>query len=107
MKNYTIVQYSGNLNKWVEPIRTIGITNIAPEAADEYNSRFETTGIKYVEIFGGSVETFGDVGVQEGQFKGMKVGMKVGDKILRKVSQGYLDANPLVTGVSVGDLWPM
>lgn len=49
MKNYKKQQYSGNENGWDEPIVTLGVTAIRESQADELNSHFGSTGIKYEE----------------------------------------------------------
>lgn len=37
----------------------------------------------------------------------LKIGDKVGDKTIRRVTEGYLNANPDIPGLKVGDLYPM
>lgn len=37
----------------------------------------------------------------------LKVGDKVGDKTIRKVTEGYIKANPDIPNLKVGDLYPM
>lgn len=63
MKNYKKQQYTGNENGWAEPIKTLGVTAIDETHANELNSQFRNTGIKYEETdetpsgFNGSVTT--------------------------------------------------
>ena len=37
----------------------------------------------------------------------LKIGDKIGDKVIRRVTEGYLKANPDLTFLKVGDLYPM
>lgn len=50
MKNYAKNQYPGNINKWEETNpKTLSVHAMAEKHADELNSHFESTGIKYEE----------------------------------------------------------
>lgn len=48
MKTYEKQQFTGNENGWDEPIKVLGETTIPESMADELNSHFRNTGIKYV-----------------------------------------------------------
>lgn len=48
-KNYKKLKYSGNENGWFEPIVTLGVTVITEAQAEELNSQFRNTGVKYEE----------------------------------------------------------
>lgn len=37
----------------------------------------------------------------------LRIGDKVGNKTIRRVTEGYIKANPQLTGLKEGDLWPM
>lgn len=49
MKNYNIQKHDGNINQWLDTFTATGSTKITPELAEDFNSRFETTGVKYVK----------------------------------------------------------
>lgn len=87
MKTYNIQKHDGNLNKWLPTFKVIQQTKIESSIADNFNAGFASTGIRYVPV------KAGDVCLAGGTF--------------RVVTQGYLDKNPELKHISVGDLYPM
>lgn len=49
MKTYQIQKFSGNQNKWGDDFIVLRTTTIDEKIADDFNTLFDTTGIKYVE----------------------------------------------------------
>lgn len=100
MKTYNIQKHDGNLNKWLPTFTILRQTNIDEDQAAKFNEGFATTGIKYVLAPTGASVSSGAPQVKAGD-------VAQDGKVYRKVTQAWLDKNPLVTGVKVGDLYAM